>query len=1646
MAKRNLHYKKKILASALALMMAFANNATYPITTYAEESDAEINEPVLTETPSEEEAIETYETEPETYNEVEQEKGEEEEIAPPEETVAPVDAGESERPEETTVQSDDEPIEEADLNEAVETEPEAEEVIEEVEEEPHMVIYYADSVAEYTAAVAELGDNADHRLLVTTGADLTAVLNEGRAVYYAGTYIVEFDSTEKRDLAYEIAVDQLGDNAVVVKDAEMGLCEEDDTVEIENAGSDEPDASDGEYTIEVNPEAISVAEEGLTIAESSGNAVKVIALIDTGVNGDIADVKVNLTEDPDDDANGHGTEMATIIKERGREKASIISIKAFNDNGSGSLANVTAAFKYAIEADVDIINISAAIRDSEDTEAFKVLIDVALAKGITIVAAAGNNGRPASEYVPGNIAGVDTIGACFPLDYSSAFAATPFSNYGEEVDYWYIAKSTSNAAAQETGVIAAGWEEEGYINTNKWFRFPTVAYSDGGATAVQDLYDIGSANNFMIQGINPPGSGNIDANRDGAYWAGDHYEGTIFIYKPTGERVYCIDPAHYADYDANYVPVGTVSDYSLTRTYTYPESGYRGSVTRHTVSLTPASVDPYTPGEVYTYNNTSSSTNLSADGYYVKSISVTTGNRAAIKAWIEGNSLKILVDPNEADMPDGIRVEIDTDKVEIGETVVSYHIHEENYTHLSAGASSQDFSLPDSLAGGSYSEEETGSSSTPTHLYLEANISMQVIRGGVTFDKDDLDRISTSHDGNGQGNAVLTGTEYSITNTRNGKVVAVIVTGADGKTASVKNNIDGALAVLDGTMLKYGDYLVKETVAPVGYHLNTDWSYYFEVREDGKIYNAESDGKTDTNGGKIDQKVIRGGIKVTKFDTEHYVNPNSEKNNTAQGNATLKGTEYEITNVSNDEVYVDGQWYATGEVVVTLTTDNDGFASTSNHLLPYGSYKIKETKAPEGYMLNSGWEVVINVTEEGTIYDSTDIGGAAYVKSKTENGSASNHDYVWDNPASGVVTSNFMTDDVIRGGVEFQKVDRERVFAHEAETNKPQGDATLEGAVISIYSASKNSVFVQGAWYKPGEVVATLVTDADGYVKTADDLLPYGDYYAIETQAPVGYLVNTNWKYEFTIGEDKEIIEGTESEIQDQVIRGDVRIYKYDIELDNSEAMDGSLHKAKLANLSDIGFDIYNVSTHPILFLNDDGQFEEVQPGEKVTRIYTYYDDAVEAYVADTVEKALSYGTYTIQELPCSESGTNQKKMSSAEENTSSNDQYLFTDGEKRYFQIGEHSYGPVTLDTNIEEVDGLVVDYGSSGTPNFKTNISSDVKALISYTTYNASGAAVNNVASFWSNNGDSTTAVSNPMSDLQEANGTVYKPTGNAELDKTMIFKNQVKRNEVKFNKKNGYDNTPLETLWILKNTTSGERHVLYAGVNGEFDSSLYDHSYNTNANDFLLPLIDAGWMIDMEHGADNKGFGEVVVDYGVWFGVGEDGTIAPVDDTLASLPYGSYVLDEVSCSTNEGMELQHVTFNVYQDNSIDPDGTDLGTILDYGITMTSELLETESESHTAKSDSGVVTFVDTVNYNGVRETYKEYVLEGVLMDKDTNEPILDADGNEITSITRLTITTNSGTITGQTFTVNTENLGGKRLVAYEYLWLADVYDAKH
>ena len=90
----------------------------------------------------------------------------------------------------------------------------------------------------------------------------------------------------------------------------------------------------------------------------------------------------------------------------------------------------------------------------------------------------------------------------------------------------------------------------------------------------------------------------------------------------------------------------------------------------------------------------------------------------------------------------------------------------------------------------------------------------------------------------------------------------------------------------------------------------------------------------------------------------------------------MEGAEFTITSLNANPVIVDGETYENGEIVLTLVTDEKGLASTAKDALPYGHYRVDETKAPKGYLNEGRISLEFDITEDGKIVELTETGSS----------------------------------------------------------------------------------------------------------------------------------------------------------------------------------------------------------------------------------------------------------------------------------------------------------------------------------------------------------------------------------------------------------------------------------------------------------------------------------------------------------------------------------------------------------------------------------------------------------------------------------------------------------------------------------------------
>ena len=264
----------------------------------------------------------------------------------------------------------------------------------------------------------------------------------------------------------------------------------------------------------------------------------------------------------------------------------------------------------------------------------------------------------------------------------------------------------------------------------------------------------------------------------------------------------------------------------------------------------------------------------------------------------------------------------------------------------------------------------------------------------------------------------LSGAEFTLS--QDGEVI---------KTGTTNDN--GFLKFED---LPFGTYELAETKAPEGYETNNEVKFITVGEGENPNTRLTIKNKAVTP----EPEVKTGSIEITKID--------------ADTGEQLSGAEFTL---SQD-----------GEVIKTGTTNDNGFLKFED--LPFGTYELKETKAPEGYETN-------NEVKSITIGE----GESQLIQITFEDKAVT------------------PTPEVKTGSIEITKIDKDT-------------QEKLAGAEFTLS--------------QDGKVIKTGTTNEKGVVKFED--LPFGTYELKETKAPEGYVLLKQNK-EVTINDDNLYVELT---------------------------------------------------------------------------------------------------------------------------------------------------------------------------------------------------------------------------------------------------------------------------------------------------------------------------------------------------------------------------------------------------------------------------------------------------------------------------------------------------------------------------------------
>ena len=822
----------------------------------------------------------------------------------------------------------------------------------------------------------------------------------------------------------------------------------------------------------------------------------------------------------------------------------------------------------------------------------------------------------------------------------------------------------------------------------------------------------------------------------------------------------------------------------------------------------------------------------------------------------------------------------------------------------------------------------------------DTNLSVEDEPGTLTLKlkKKDSQTGSTP-----QGNATLAGAVYQVSYQLGGQTV----------TEELTSDASGNLGTLEG--LPLGTVTVKELTAPEGYRLDTEVHTYTVDGSQlvGDTYTLEVDDLT--------EDVQRGGLTIQKLD--------SQTGTTPQGDASLEGISFEIVNDSQNPVVVNGNTAAPGQVAMTITTNAAGVATTGENALPYGDYTVREVSTNDSMLQTFTEEISVTIDEDGEM-----------LEYEAEN-------------------------EVVRGGIDIEKQDSQM-------GTTPQGNSSFAGIDFEIINRSANPVVVGGQTYAVGDVVMTITTDESGHAGTGSDVLPYGTYEVRESQTNESMLLT--WAEEtVTVRQNGHSVAITAVNV---VERGGLSVEKQD-------TITGSTPQGD-ANFEGITFEIINNSRNAVMV---EGQ--KYQPGEVVKTLVTDSEGK-----ASTADDLLPYGEYILHE-----SATNESMLLTAPDQTVLVEDdgviYEFTMAnevvrggvliEKRDLESGLLTpLGGASLDGTLFEITNKSINAVYVGGALYAPGeVCATIEVVDGIAQTDARALPYGSYQMVETKPGEGYLHTDQTVRSFQ-----IRKDGEVIEFRDGDAAYNQVIRGDLQFVKvgEGGEANMGrfANVAFKLTSQTTGESHIVVTDENGEVRTTTEwnPHSQYTNGNDEITD--ESLW--------DDHA--------GTWFGLTTEGWMVDVQDELCALPFDTYTVEELRCSGNQGYDLvrvEHVTIS--RNNTT----IYLGTLDDQfeGVPEIGTTATVDGE-HTAEP-AGEVTLIDTISYKNLKvgETYK---ISGVLMDKETGEPLLVGE-QQVTAELEFTPTSSEGSVE-LTYTFDGSALAGKSVVVFEDLYQGENVVASH
>ena len=695
---------------------------------------------------------------------------------------------------------------------------------------------------------------------------------------------------------------------------------------------------------------------------------------------------------------------------------------------------------------------------------------------------------------------------------------------------------------------------------------------------------------------------------------------------------------------------------------------------------------------------------------------------------------------------------------------------------------------------------------------------------------------------------------------------------------------------------------------------------------------------------------------------------------------------------------------------------------TGTYVIPLGTITVEETKAPAGFtkdgavVSSAKTGATISGTNNVYLFQFVDENSAVYLK-------------------SGNALSTSLDDEtaVTLTYAERQINGTPKMEKHDLELNKKaaMGGTNFDGITFEVYCLD-DSVIIGNTTYKKGETIETVTSDAEGNV-TMTTQYPIG-HYAVREKSANNYYTNDGQIHYFNVVEYQggAFIQYETNmnavTFTDRVVRGDLSFVKKNY--DTGEA------------LAYIPFCITNNATGETHYILTDANGNFTSATGKTTNTNANDDvlskygekDVVPQSVIDSLAKdaglwfgmgsegtmtaandsygAFVYGTYTITELKTE--ATRSMKMYT---NTFTID----TDG--KVLDLGTVNNVPMRIKTTLVDVNR---EHFTEATSTVTLTDHVAYKNLDTDKTYTLTGT-------LYVKDGDALTELMIETVDFQptetsDTQDVTFTFDASALVGKSVVAFEELSLNgEFCAEHKDKDDENQTVTFPSIQTTAR--------------DSKTEDHVANATDS---VSIIDTVTYSGLKVGENytitgtlmDADTGKAVLD--------DDGNeitaskefVAPAKDGSVDITF-NFAGVSLAGKTIVAFEKVYYKGRRY---AVHADLSDEGQTV-YVPKIRTKALDANTGLNQVKADSNA-TVVDTVTYENLLPG-KKYTMKGVLMTSAGNA--LMVNGRTITASTEFTPTTPNGSV-DVTFTFDASEIGGRKLVFYEYLELDGDTVASH